>query len=192
MSKSPDEILGIAWLPAMIAKAKSEPMFDEARWNQILAELGRITVYFDILETNLKLLLCALKGDPLDMTRHARKMAGGLIEKCKKALAKLETKLIGKNPTLLVQLCKDCRVELDKCDKFNDRRNELIHALWSPAAFPPHTATRFRPEKAPSGLYVTNPQGHDAAELQTVAIDIRNEGSEIHAFALRFWAYFNV
>jgi hypothetical protein len=45
MSKSPEEILGIAWLPALVEKLKSEPVFEEPRWNQIMAELGRITVY---------------------------------------------------------------------------------------------------------------------------------------------------
>ena len=64
MSKSAAVILGLAWLPALVEQAKSAPEPDEPRWNQILAELGRITVHFDFLESNLKLLLCALERHP--------------------------------------------------------------------------------------------------------------------------------
>ncbi len=192
MSESAEESLGIAWLPALVEKMKSEPVFEEPRWNQILAELGRITAYFDTLESHLKLLLCALRRHPqLDMTRYFRTPISEVIEKCEKALEKLEANPTGRNPALLTELCKDCRLELQKCDKLRDRRNELIHAFWSPQTFPPNAATRIRPEKTIIGTYVVNPQGHDAAELRAVALEIRNAVPDIYALTIKTWAYWN-
>lgn len=193
MSPSIEESLGIPWLPPLVEKMKSKPVLKEPRWNQILAELGRITVYFDTLETYLKLLLCALKRHPqLDMTRYFRTPISDVIEKCEKALEKLEANPTGRNPALLTELCKDCRLEPQKCDKLRDRRNELIHAFWSPQAFPPNAATRIRPEKTIIGTYVVNPRGHDAADLRAAALEIRNEAPAIHALTIKFSAYLNV
>jgi hypothetical protein len=48
MNESNEENLGLDWLDKMLERFKSEPVFETPQWNAVLAELGRITVYFEI------------------------------------------------------------------------------------------------------------------------------------------------
>jgi hypothetical protein len=188
MAESGEENLEIDWLELMVEKSKSEPVFEGTGWNEILTELGRITVYFDMLEFNLKTLLITLEKPHdlgVDISRYARKQTSNVIEKCKQSLVKLETGAPGRKPAL-ARLFKDCHLELEKCDKLRERRNELIHALWFPQAFPPHSATRLRLEKPKKGgVYEIKSQGHDASELRDAAVEIRNAVPQIHALIIK-------
>jgi hypothetical protein len=193
MTESGEDNLEIDWLELLVEKSKSEPVFEGTSWNEILAELGRITVYFDMLECSLKTLLVTLEKPHdlgVDISRYARKGTLNVIEKCKKSLAKLESGWPGTKPAL-ARLFKDCHLELEKCDKLRERRNELIHALWFPLAFPPHSATRLRLEKPKKGgVYEIKSQGHDASELRDAALEIRNAVPQIHALTIKIRVVF--
>ena len=143
MSEPNEENLGLDWLDKLVAQFKSEPIFEGPQWNQILAELGRITVFFDVLNFNLKGQLITLEKPEdltMDTSSYARLRLSDIIKKCRKALNNLEPSFTGKRR----ELFKDCREQLIQCHKLRKKRNELIHALWSPSAFPPHTATRLQ------------------------------------------------
>jgi hypothetical protein len=143
MSKSNEENLGLDWLDKLVEQFKREPEFEGAAWNQILTEIGRITVNFDVLSFNLKGLLVTLER-PQDLTMdigaYARLRLSDVIRKCRKAFDNLQPSFIGKHEKLF----RDCRAQLNRCDDIREKRNELIHALWSPSAFPPHIATRLQ------------------------------------------------
>jgi hypothetical protein len=48
MNESNEEHPGLDWLDKMLEWLKSEPVFEAPQWNAVLAELGRITAYFDM------------------------------------------------------------------------------------------------------------------------------------------------
>jgi hypothetical protein len=186
MSEPNEENLGIDWLEKLIEQFKREPIFEGPQWNLILAELGRITVYFDILDFILKGLLVTLER-PHDLTMdtnpYAQTRISDIIKKCRKALDNLEPALVAKHSKLI----KDCGEQLAQCDKLRDRRNELIHALWSPSAFPPHSATRFRTTKAKTGEnFEMISQGHDFQSLCAISLQIRNARYSLHALTMKF------
>ena len=64
MSESKADNLGMSWLDELVEQSQSEPVFEGAKWNSVLAELGRITVHFEMLCFNLQGLLvcCPLKA----------------------------------------------------------------------------------------------------------------------------------
>jgi hypothetical protein len=150
-----------------------------------LAELGLITVFFDVLSFNLQGLLVTLEK-PEDLTMeigpYARLPLKEIIRKCGKALNNLEPSFSGKRK----ELFKDCREQLAQCDKLRERRNELIHALWSPSAFPPHAATRLQTIKTESGSFQIIPQGHDLQSLRDVSLEIRNAYLSLHVLTVKF------
>ena len=192
MSAPKEENLGLDWLDKLVEQSKREPIFEGPQWNQILAELGRITVFFDVLSFNLKGLLVTFeKPDELTMDTgpYAQTRVSDIIEKCHKALKNLEPALATKHPKLF----KDCRELLAQSDKLRERRNELIHALWSPSAFPPHSATWFRTTKSkPDDNFEMIPQGHDLESLRVVTIEIRNARLSLHALTMKFRVLFQL
>jgi hypothetical protein len=191
MSEPNEENLGLDWLDKLVEQSKSEPIFEGPQWNQILAELGRITVFFDVLSFNLKGLLVTLEK-PEDLTMdtgsYARLRLSDIIRKCGKALNNLEPSFAGKRR----ELFKDCREQLIQCHKLRKKRNELIHALWSPSAFPPHTATRLQTIKTRSGSLQIIPQGHDLQSLRDVSLEIRNAYLALHALTMKFRVLFQL
>jgi hypothetical protein len=165
MSQSNEENLGLDRLDNLVEESKRESIFEGAAWNRILAELGRITVYIDALSFNLKGLLVSLENPQdltMDTSRYARLRLSDVIKKCQQALANLQPSFAGKYKKLF----KDCRAELDRCHELRKKRNELIHALWSPSAFPPHSATRLRTIETKVGTFEIVPQGHDFQSLR--------------------------
>jgi hypothetical protein len=148
--------LGLDWLDKLVEQSKREPIFeDEAPWNQILAELGRITVHFDALSFNLKGLLVTLERPQdltMDTSAYARVGIKKLIRKCREALDNLQASIVGKHEKLF----RDCRAQLEQCNEVREKRNELIHALWSPSAFPPHITTRLGMIETKVGTFETS------------------------------------
>jgi len=192
MSEPNEENLGLDWLDKLVEQSKREPIFEGPQWNLILAELGRITVYFDMLDFILKGLLVTLER-PQDLTMdtspYAQTRVSDIIKKCHKALQNLEPALATKH----AKLFKDCREQLARCDKLRERRNELIHALWSSSAFPPHSATRFRTTKSKTGgNFEMIPQGHDLESLRVVTLEIRNAHVSLHALTMKFRVLFQL
>jgi hypothetical protein len=191
MSEANEANLGLDWLDKLVEQSKREPIFEGPQWNQILAELGRITVFFDVLSFNLKGLLVTFeKPDELtmDTSSYARLRISDIIKKCHKALNNLEPSFVGKRR----ELFKDCREQLAQCDELRERRNELIHALWSPSAFPPHTATRLQTIKTRSGSFEIIPQGHDLQSLRDVSLEIRNAYLSLHVLTIKFRVLFQL
>jgi len=185
MSEPNEENLGLDWLDKLVEQSKREPIFEGPQWNLILAELGRITVFFDVLSFNLKGLLVTLERPEdltMDTSPYARLRLSNIIKKCRKALNNLEASFAGKRR----ELFKDCREQLAQCDKLRERRNELIHALWSPSAFPPNTATRLQTIKTRSGSFQIIPQGHDLQSLRDVSLEMRNAYLSLHALTMKF------
>jgi hypothetical protein len=184
MSEANEENLGLDWLDKLVEKSKREPIFEASQWNQILAELGRITVFFDVLSFNLKGVLITLEKPEdltMDVSSYARLPFSDIIRKCRKALNNLERSFAGKRK----ELFKDCREQLAQCDKLRERRNELIHGLWSPSAFPPYTATRLQTIKTRSGSFQIIPQGHDLQSLRDVSLEIRNAYLSLHVLTIK-------
>jgi hypothetical protein len=183
--KTPNEDdLGFDRLDKMIEAFKSKPIFEDPKWNQVLTELGRITVYFEGLSFNLKWLLVTLEN-PRDLTmtpnRYARTMVSEVIKKCQKALRKLETDIASKSSTL-TSLFKDCHEQLGRCDQLNRRRNNLIHALWFSQAFRTGSVTRIRMTKPETGgTPGIESDEHNWAELRAVALEIRNAGPPVYS-----------
>ena len=147
-----------------------------------MAELGRICVYFDMLDFILKSLLITLEKQPRLPSKYTRMPFSQLIEKCQARLKDLECSFAGKHEKLI----KDCRHELEMCEKLGLRRNELIHALWSPSAFQPHSATRIRIERKTGGDLETRVEEHDSESLRAVALEIRDAHGPLHALTVKF------
>ena len=98
------ENLGLDWLDRMVEGAQSESIFEDPKWDRILAELGRISVYNETLSSNLKLLLITLEKPQdlgIDTSRHSHTLVGKVIKKCRKALGNLESGAFGKQPALI-------------------------------------------------------------------------------------------
>jgi hypothetical protein len=89
MSKPNEENLGLDWLEKMVERSKSEPVFEGTEWDRVLSEQGRITVFFEMLDLNLRLLLVTLEF-PHDLAVHTSRYAGKqvseIIKRCDKAL----------------------------------------------------------------------------------------------------------
>jgi hypothetical protein len=191
MSERNEENLGLDWLDKLVEQFKSEPIFEGPQWNQILAELGRITVFFDVLSFNLKGLLVTLEKPEdlmMDTSSYTRLGLSDIIRKCRKALNNLQPSFAGKRRKLF----KDCREQLIQCDKLRKKRNELIHALWSPSAFPPYTATQLRTIETRSGSFEIIPQGHDLQSLRDVSLEIRNAYLSLHVLTIKFRVLFQL
>jgi hypothetical protein len=155
-----------------------------------MAELGRIAIYFELLDSILKGLLVTLERSrdlTLDTSAYTRQRFSDTIKKCDKALKNLEPGLAGKHSKLF----EDRREQLARCEKLNQSRNELIHAIWSPSASSPDWATRIRTTKSKdSGNFETIIQGHDLESLRTVSLEIRNAHSPLHALTVKFRVVF--
>jgi hypothetical protein len=191
MSEPNEENLGLDWFDKLVERSKREPIFEGPQWNQILAELGRITVFFDVLSFNLKGLLVTLEKPEdltMDTSSYARLQLSEIIKKCRRALNNLEPSFAGKRR----EMFNDCRGQLARCDKLRERRNELIHALWSPSAFPPHTTTRLQTTKTGSGSFEIIPQGHDLQSLRDVSLEIRNAYLSLHVLTIKFRVLFQL
>jgi hypothetical protein len=188
MSESKADNLGMSWLDELVEQSQSEPVFEGAKWNSVLAELGRITVHFEMLSFNLQWLLVTLeepKNLAADTGRHAHKPMSELIRKCGKALKKLDASLAGRD-SMLIKLFNDCNRQLVRCDELNKRRNELIHALWSAQAFRPHSVTRLRVPRPKKGERAEiKAHEHDSAELRAAALEIRNTVYPLHALTMK-------
>jgi hypothetical protein len=186
MSEQSEENLGLEWLDRLVEQYQREPIYEEPRWNLIMAELGRITIYFELLDVILKGLLLTLERQrdlTMDTSAYARQRFSDTIKKCHKALKNLEPGFAGKHSKLF----KDCREQLERCEELRQRRNELIHAVWSSSAFPPHSATRFRTAKSKdTGDSETIIQGHDLESLRAVSLEIRNAHFPLHALTVKF------
>jgi hypothetical protein len=178
----------MSWLDELVERSQSEPVFEGAKWNSVLAELGRITVHFEMLSFNLQWLLVTLeepKNLAANTSRHAHKSMSELIKNCENALEKLEFGLGEKEP-LFTKLFNDCRQQLARCDQLRERRNELIHALWSAQAFRPHSVTRLRVPRPKKGERAEiKAHEHDSAELRASALEIRNAVYPLHALTMK-------
>jgi hypothetical protein len=143
--------------------------------------------HFEMLSFNLQWLLVTLeepKNLAANTSRHAHKSMSELINKCEKALEKLEFDLGGKEP-LFIKLFNDCRQQLARCDQLRERRNELIHVFWSAQAFRPHSVTRFRMTRPKMGEHPEmKTQEHNSAELRVAAVEIRNAVYPLHALTM--------
>jgi hypothetical protein len=189
MSEPNKENLGLDWLDRMVEQFRSEPIFEDPKWDRVMAELGRITVYFDMLSFNLKGLLVTLER-PQDLTMNTSSYAHTgvkkVIEKCETALQKLEATLAGKKP-ILGQLFQDCRQQLESCDQLRNRRNELIHALWFPQAFQADLTTQLQmtqPTK-PGGLSEIVVRERSLSELRATVLEIRNAIPPLHVVTVK-------
>ena len=76
------------WLNGMVKAAQSESMFEDPKWDRVLAEIGRISVYFENLSFNLKLLLITLEK-PRDLSANTNQynhtFISEVIKKCRNA-----------------------------------------------------------------------------------------------------------
>jgi hypothetical protein len=122
----------------------------------------------------------------MDISRYARVDLSDVIKKCRQALANLQPSFSGKQKKLF----KNCREQLGQCDELRKKRNELIHALWSPSAFPPHSATRLRTTKTKLGTLEIVPQGHDFQSLRDVSLEIRNAYLSVLVLTMKFRVIF--
>ena len=176
------------WLDKLVEQSQSEPVFEGAKWNSVLAQLGRITVHFEMLSFNLQWLLVTLeepKNLAANTSRYAHKPISELIKKCGEALEKLEFGLAGRD-SVLTKLFNDCRQQLVRCDQLRERRNELVHALWVEAAFRPHSVTRLRVPRPKKGERAEiKAHEHDSVELRAAAVEIRNAVYPLHALTMK-------
>ena len=188
MNTPNEDDLGFDRLDKMVEYFKSKPIFEDSKWNQVLAELGRISVYFDMLSFNLKCLLITLeRPDDLGMNTggYAYTDVSKVIKKCRKALSGLESGVFGKQPKI-AKLFKDCRQQLARCNQLRKRRNELIHALWFSQAFGSDSVTRIGMAKPKtSGDPELKVQEHNPEELRAVALEIRNARFPLHTLMVK-------
>jgi hypothetical protein len=172
----------------VVKAAQSESMFEDPKWDRVLAEIGRISVYFENLSFNLKLLLIKLeklRDLSANTNQYNHTFISEVIKKCRNALAKLESGEFGKRPALM-ELFKDCRRQLDECKQLIDQRNELIHALWFPQAFQPGSVTRlWVPRPKPGEVSEIKTQEHNVSELRVTALEIRNLVYPLHAVTVK-------
>lgn len=155
-------------------------LLEDARWNEVLRQLGRITVAFNLLEAALRTTSAVLvnpQDEMLGLALAADMNIALLIETSRKAsdsrAGDLSLDRAERDPKA-VRLFGALWEALGQADELRTKRNRLLHSQWFQVRDAPHPAISYRiSARGDVGLKVKT-FSHDESDLSAVATEIES------------------
>ncbi|MBV8415209.1 MAG: hypothetical protein JO251_08365 [Verrucomicrobia bacterium] len=167
-------------------------LLEDARWNEVLRLLGRITVAFNMLEASLRTMLAVLvspQDEMLGLALAADMNFLLLIETCRKVsdsrAGNLPRDRADRDP-MVVRFFGTLWETLDQADQLRRERNRLLHSQWFQVRDAPHPAISYRTSaRGDEGLKIQT-SNYDESDLSAVATRIESCGFKLMDLARQF------